>query len=161
MGQAKILAFAGSTRGGSFNQLLVDEASRLAKEAGASVTDLKLADYPLPLFCQDLEANEGTPENALALKKIFIEHDALLIACPEYNSSITPLLKNTIDWLSRPGEGEPMLAAYQGKTAALLAASPGGFGGLRGLRHVREILSNISVLVTPNQHYPKFRPANY
>lgn len=148
---AKILAFAGSTRSASVNQKLLDVAIAVARNQGAEVTDLRLAEYPLPLFDQDLEEREGQPENAAKLKELFKSHDAILVACPEYNSSITPLLKNTIDWLSRPADGEPMLAAFAGKTAGLLSASPGGFGGLRGLRHVREILSNISVLVTPKQ----------
>jgi NAD(P)H-dependent FMN reductase len=148
----KIIAFAGSTRSGSFNQRLLDAAVVIARAAGAEVTELRLADYPLPLFDQDLEAKDGLPDNVGKLKQVFVEHSGLLIACPEYNSSITPLLKNTIDWLSRPGsKDEPSLLAYRNKTACLLAASPGGFGGLRGLRHVREILSNIGVLVTPNQ----------
>ncbi len=91
------------------------------------------------------------PENAKKLKQLFLDHDGLLISSPEYNSSITPLLKNTIDWVSRPAEGEPMLAAYRGKVAALMAASPGGLGGLRGLVHVRSILSSIGVIVLPDQ----------
>jgi NAD(P)H-dependent FMN reductase len=103
------------------------------------------------LFNQDLEAEAGLPENAVALKTFFLEHDGLLISSPEYNSSITPLLKNTIDWVSRQLPGEAPLAAYQGKVAALLAASPGKLGGLRGLVHVRSILGNIGVLVLPDQ----------
>lgn len=93
----------------------------------------------------------GEPQNAQKLKLIFAEHDGLLISCPEYNSSITPLLKNTIDWVSRPSEGKPPLFAYAGKFAGLMAASPGALGGLRGLVHVRAILGNIGVTVVPNQ----------
>jgi len=152
MSQPKILAFAGSIRKGSLNQLLSKVAAEICRQNGAEVTELELAQYPLPLFDQDLESSEGLPENAKKLKQIFVEHSALLIACPEYNSSITPLLKNTIDWISRPAvPDEVSLSAYRGKSAAVIAASPGGFGGLRGLRHVREILSNIGVLVAPNQ----------
>ncbi|TWT89668.1 NADPH azoreductase [Pseudobythopirellula maris] len=146
----RILAFSGSARKDSFNQRLVTIAARAAEEAGAEVTLLNLADYPLPIFNEDLEA-EGTPDNALKLKKLFLAHDGLLISCPEYNSSITPLLKNTIDWVSRPIEGEPRLAAYQYKVATLMAASPGALGGLRGLVHVRAILQNIGVTVLPGQ----------
>lgn len=87
----------------------------------------------------------------MKLKQLFLEHDGLLISSPEYNSSITPLLKNTIDWVSRPAEGEAPLAAYKDKIAALMAASPGGLGGLRGLVHVRSILSSIGVIVLPDQ----------
>ena len=96
-------------------------------------------------------SDEGTPEAAERLKEIFRSHDGLVIASPEYNSSITPLLKNTIDWLSRRAEDEPRLVAFRGKTAALLAASPGALGGLRGLVHLRSILGNIGVLVMPTQ----------
>lgn len=148
---AKILAFAGSARRDSFNKKLVRVAARGAEQAGAEVTLIDLADYPLPVYEGDLE-QQGTPENVAKLKELFKAHDGLLLSCPEYNSSITPLLKNTIDWVSRPAEGEPMLAAYQGKVAALLAASPGGLGGLRGLVTVRSILSNIGVVVLPQQY---------
>ena len=147
----KILAFAGSARKDSFNHKLVQVAAEGARSAGADVTVLNLKDYPLPLFDEDLERDEGTPENASKLKQLFLEHDGLLISSPEYNSSITPLLKNTIDWVSRPVEGEPRLAAYQGKVAAIMAASPGALGGLRGLVHVRSILSSIGVIVLPDQ----------
>lgn len=147
----RILAFAGSARRDSVNKRLVHIAAAAAESAAAEVTVIDLADYPLPLFDQDLEQRDGLPENAAKLKQLFLDHQGLLLACPEYNSSITPLLKNTIDWVSRPAEGESFLAAYQGKVAALLAASPGALGGLRGLVHVRSILSSIGVIVLPNQ----------
>ena len=118
-----IVAFAGSTRAGSYNFKLVQVAARGAELAGAGVTVVDLRDYRLPLFDQDLEAAEGLPEKALELQSVMLEHDGLLIASPEYNSSITPLMMNTIDWVSRPADGEPMLAAYQGKVAAIMAAS--------------------------------------
>ena len=147
----KILAFAGSARKDSFNHKLVQVAAEGARSAGADVTIFNLKDYPLPLFDEDLERDEGTPEIASKLKQLFLEHDGLLISSPEYNSSISPLLKNTIDWVPRPVEGEPRLAAYQGKVAAIMAASPGALGGLRGLVHVRSILSSIGVIVLPDQ----------
>ena len=147
----RILAFAGSARSGSFNRLLVQVASEGAAQAGAEVTSIQLGDYPLPLFDQDLEQEQGAPQNAVKLKQLFLENQGLLIASPEYNSSITPLLKNTIDWISRPAEGEPMLAAFKNKAATVMSASPGALGGLRGLVHVRSILSNIGVLVLPGQ----------
>lgn len=93
----------------------------------------------------------GTPENASRLKEQFLGNSGLLIASPEYNSSITPLLKNVIDWVSRPVEGGTRLAACQGKVAAIMSTSPGALGGLRGLVHVRSILSSIGVIVLPNQ----------
>ena len=105
----------------------------------------------MPLFNQDEEAEHGQPDSTKALKQLFVEHDGLLIASPEYNGSITPLLKNTLDWLSRQHDDEPSMVAYQNKTAAIMGASPGGLGGLRALVHVRAILSNLGVLVIPKQ----------
>lgn len=148
---AQILAFAGSARRDSFNKRLVALAAERARAAGASVTLIDLADFPLPIYDGDLEEADGLPPGVLELKALFKSHQGLLLSCPEYNSSITALLKNTIDWVSRPAPDEAPMAAFRGKTAALLAASPGGLGGLRGLVHVRAILSNIGVLVVPTQ----------
>lgn len=147
----RILAFAGSLRQDSFNKKLVRIAARAATDAGGTVTVIDLRDYPLPLFDEDLEKQHGMPAPAAALKKLMVEHDGFLISAPEYNSSITAVLKNAIDWASRSAPNEPALIAYQGKTAALMAASPGQLGGLRGLVHLRAILGNIGVLVLPNQ----------
>jgi chromate reductase len=149
--QPRILAFAGSARKDSFNVKLVNIAAAGARAARAEVTVLDLHDCPMPLLNQDLEATDGPPPQASRLKEIMRAHGGLLIASPEYNSSISPLLKNTIDWVSRPADGEQMLAAYQGKVAGLMSASPGRLGGLRGLVHLRSILSNIGVLVIPDQ----------
>lgn len=147
----KILAFAGSTRKDSYNKKLVQVAANGARSVGAEVTYIDLRDFPMPLFDEDLEKEEGTPENARKFKELMITHDGLLIACPEYNSSITPVLKNAIDWASRPGENEPPLAAFVDKVAAIMSASPGALGGLRGLVTVRSILGNIKVIVLPDQ----------
>jgi NAD(P)H-dependent FMN reductase len=147
----RVLAFAGSAREASFNKKLVRVAADGAREAGAGVTVLDLRDLPMPIYDGDLEERDGLPENARAFKQLLKEHHGLLIACPEYNSSITPLLKNTIDWASRAEEGEAPLACFRGKVAGLLAASPGGLGGLRGLVTVRSILGNIGVHVVPDQ----------
>ena len=147
----KVLAFAGSTRSNSFNKRLVQTAAKFVEEAGAVVTILDLRDYPLPLYDGDLEELEGAPAHATTLYELFKSHDALLISSPEYNSSISGVLKNTIDWVSRPRDGEPPLAAFTGKVAALFSASPGQLGGLRGLVHLRSILSNIGMLVIPDQ----------
>lgn len=147
----KILAFAGSTREASYNKKLVKIAAEGAKAAGAEVTYLDLRDLPMPIYDEDLESQEGIPENARKFKDLLMAHQGLLIAAPEYNSSITPLLKNSIDWASRPLPGEPTLACFTGKVAVIMSASPGALGGLRGLVHVRSILSNINVLVLPDQ----------
>jgi NAD(P)H-dependent FMN reductase len=148
---AKILAFSGSARAGSWNKKLVDVAAAAARAAGGDVTLVDLRDYQMPIYDGDCESEQGLPEHAKRMKALFLAHDALLLACPEYNSSITPLMKNTIDWVSRPAPGEGGLACFVGKTAALVSASPGALGGLRGLVHVRLILGNIGVLVLPTQ----------
>jgi NAD(P)H-dependent FMN reductase len=147
----KILSFAGSTREQSFNKKLVKIAAAGAEKAGAKVTIVDLRDLPMPLYDGDLEEKSGLPENAKKLKDLMKSHQGFLISAPEYNSSITAVLKNAIDWASRPEPGEPSLAAFTGKTAAIMAASPGALGGLRGLVHVRAILGNINVLVIPDQ----------
>jgi chromate reductase, NAD(P)H dehydrogenase (quinone) len=149
----KILTFAGSTRIASFNKKLVKIAAAGAKATGAEVTYIDLLDYPMPLFNEDLEVQDGLPDTVVKFKTLLKSHQGFLIACPEYNGSITPLLKNAIDWASRPEPGEaPMaLSCFQGKVAALLATSPGGLGGIRGLVHVRAILEGIGVTVIPQQ----------
>lgn len=151
MAQAKILVFAGSVRRESFNRRMAHLAAAAVRAAGGEATELELRDYPLPLFDQDEEAAGGMPENAAKLKKLFAEHGGLLIASPEYNSSITPLLKNTLDWVSRGTSGGTDLSGYQGKVAGLVSASPGLLGGARALVSVRSMLGNIGVLVLPEQ----------
>ena len=152
MPSPKILAFAGSARRDSFNRKLAAVAARGAEEAGAEVTLVNLGDFDMPIYHGDNEERDGIPAGALAFKKLLLEHDGLLIASPEYNSSISPLLKNSIDWASRAeSDDEPPLAAYRGKVAAIMATSPGGFGGLRGLVVLRMLLENIGVMVLPKQ----------
>ncbi len=147
----KILAFAGSLRRESYNKKLVKLAIAGARAAGAEVTYLDLRDLPLPVYDGDLEATEGLPANAKRLKELMKAHDGFLISAPEYNSSITGALKNAIDWASRAEPGEPPLVCFTDKVAALMSASPGALGGLRGLVHVRAILNNIGVHVLPMQ----------
>ncbi|MFT5445915.1 MAG: chromate reductase [Gammaproteobacteria bacterium] len=135
---------------GSFNQYLVTLAARGASEAGASVTQIDLADFPMPIFNQDLEREQGMREAAGRFKRLLIGHDAFLIASPEYNSAFSSLLKNAIDWASRQeAADEVSLIAYQGKTAAIMSAA--GLGGLRGLVFLRMLLGNIGITVLPNQ----------
>ena len=147
----KILAFAGSTRTDSFNKKLVKVASDGAIETGADVSVIDLKDFPMPLYDEDLERQEGLPSNVLKLKDLMLAHQGFLISSPEYNSSISGVLKNTIDWTSRPRDGEPPSACFQDKIVGLMSASPGALGGLRGLVHVRAILENMGVIVLPNQ----------
>ena len=147
----KILAFAGSLRTDSYNKKLVKIAVEGARKAGAEVTLIDLRDLPLPVYDGDLEAKEGLPENAKKLKALFLRHEGLLLACPEYNSGMTGVFKNTVDWVSRQEPGESPLACFEGKVASLMSASPGALGGLRGLVQVRMTLGNIRVLVLPDQ----------
>lgn len=147
----RILAFAGSARKDSLNKQVLAAAVEGARGAGAQVTLVDLRDWPMPIYDGDLEAAEGLPQNARGFKALMKEHSGLLLGCPEYNSSITPLLKNTLDWCSRIEPGERPLACFDGKVAGLVSASPGALGGLRSLVVVRSMLSNIRVLVLPEQ----------
>ena len=146
-----ILAFAGSLRSDSYNKKLVRIAAQAARRAGADVTLLDLRELDLPMYDGDDEKTNGLPPGAKRLKKIMIEAHGFLIASPEYNSSISAALKNAIDWASRPEPNEKPLVAFVGKVAAIMAASPGALGGLRGLVHLRSILGNIQVIVLPDQ----------
>jgi chromate reductase len=138
----KILVFSGSIRTGSFNARLAAAAAAELARLDVEVSLISLADYPMPIYDGDLETAEGQPENALKLKRQFCAHQGIIIASPEYNAGVTPLLKNTIDWVSRVREqGEPPLAAYRDRVFAVCSASPGGFGGIRSQIAVRQSLS--------------------
>ena len=150
-GKSKILAFAGSTRVDSFNKKLVKIAASGARAAGAQVTCLDLRDLPMPIYDGDLEIQQGLSDNVKKFRALLMGHDGLLISAPEYNSGVSGVLKNAIDWASRPLPGEAPLACFTGKVAVLMSASPGVLGGLRGLVQVRSILSNIQVLVLSQQ----------
>lgn len=151
MGTIKIVAFAGSLRSGSHNKKLIRIAAAGARAAGAQVTDLDLRDVAMPLYDGDIEREQGLPPNAKVFKRLLVEHHGMLISSPEYNSAFPAVLKNAIDWASRPEPNEPALAAFKGKIAGLMAASPGHLGGVRGLAVLRSILSNIGVIVIPTQ----------
>ncbi|TQV75466.1 NAD(P)H-dependent oxidoreductase [Aliikangiella marina] len=148
----KIMAFAGSARKDSFNKKLVAVAARGAEKAGASVTLVDLADYDMPIFNQDFEAEHGMPDAARRFKQLLIDHDGFLISSPEYNGAFSALLKNALDWASRAEtEDESPLQAFNGKFSAIMSASPGGLGGLRGLVMLRMLLNNLGVTVIPQQ----------
>lgn len=151
MRQPKILVFSGSIRSGSYNTQLAAAAVKLLALADTEVTRISLKDYPLPLYDGDLEKQSGQPENAKKLKNLFQTHDGIFIACPEYNAGITPLLKNTLDWVSRVSEaGDPPAAGFKKSVFALGAASPGALGGMRGLIGTRTILEvGLGALVLP------------
>ena len=147
----KILAFSGSSREGSLNKKLVAIAADGARNTGAEIITVDLANYRMPIYDGDLEEEKGLPQEAKRLKSVIAKSDGFLVASPEYNGGYSPLLKNTIDWISRPSPGEPRLVSFAGKTAALMSVSPGFLGGIRGLAQVRQILTNIQVIVLPDQ----------
>lgn len=148
--EVKILAFAGSIRTGSFNAQLLKIAGEGVMAAGGQLTLIDLKDYVLPLYNSDLEAAQGIPVAAKELKKLAKAHAGFLIASPEYNGGYTPLLKNTLDWMSRrDGKDEPELAAFKDKAVGLVAASPGRSGGLRSLSQISAVMGCLHMVVMP------------
>jgi len=149
----KILVFPGSTRAGSHNVKLAALAAKELTLIDADVTCISLTDYPLPFYETDLEANAGPPANALKLKQMIMAHHGVFITSPEYSASVTPLLKNAIDWVSRVRErGDPAYAAFKGRVFAISSASPEAVGGLRSLMALRQILElGCGALVIPEQ----------
>lgn len=148
-GKVKILALAGSTRSQSLNKRLLAAVAALADPATAEVEIIDLRDFPLPLYDGDLEDAEGVPDNAMTLKEKFREADALLISTPEYNTSLPAVLKNAIDWISRPVEGVPWLSEISGQVLGAMSASPGSTGGMQALAHLRQMFSNLGAYVVP------------
>ncbi len=149
----KLLFLAGSAREGSLNKRLARLGVDIATANGLHATFADLGDYPMPLYDGDLETKSGAPDNAVKLKALMSIHAGVFIAAPEYNAGITPLLKNTLDWMSRvKAEGEAPLHVFKSRVFALGAASPGGFGGLRGLMAARTVLElGLGALVLPYQ----------
>ena len=149
----KILVLPGSTRALSHNVKLAALAAKELTLIDADVTRISLADYPLPLYEGDLESKAGPPANALKLKQMIMAHHGVFIASPEYSASVTPMLKNAIDWVSRVRErGDPTYAAFKGRVFAISSASPGRSGGLRSLMALRQILElGCGALVIPEQ----------
>jgi NAD(P)H-dependent FMN reductase len=143
---ARILAFSASARLESLNRKFLSFAVQAAKDAGCEVTLADLNEYVLPLYHGDLEDMSGLPENAVRLIALITSHQGLLIASPEYNSMITPLLKNTIDWCTR-GDPNP----FEGKVAAVISASPGPLGGVRSLQMAQQLLLKLGCHVVPGQ----------
>ncbi len=153
MSQPRLLFFAGSAREKSFNKRLAKLGAAIAEANGIAATFADLADYPMPIYNGDLEARDGVPENARKLKALMGVHTGIFIASPEYNASFSPLLKNTIDWISHTrDEGEAPMEVFKTRVFALGSASPGGMGGLRGLSQFRLVLElGIGALVLPDQ----------
>jgi chromate reductase, NAD(P)H dehydrogenase (quinone) len=153
MARPSILVIPGSLRVRSFNVRLAALAAKELMLADAEVTRISLLDYPLPLYDGDLAEKSGPPLNALKLKQLMCAHRGVFVACPEYNASITPLMKNTIDWISVVRErGEQPLAAYQNRVFALGAASPRSTGAMQSLLALRQVLAvGCRALVLPEQ----------
>jgi len=149
MSNPKILCFSGSTRSGSINARLLDAAIGELSVLDCEVTRISLKDYPLPIYDGDLEESEGIPENAVKLVKLMSEHDGFFITCPEYNGSLSPLMKNTIDWMTRVPADQA--APFKDKVGAIGACSPGGMGGIAMLYHLRQILVRLKSLLVSEQ----------
>jgi len=147
----KILAFAGSLREHSYSKRVVKTAMKGAENAGAEVTYIDLRDYPMLIYNADDHEKDGFHVNAAKLQKLLSEHDGLLICSPEYNGSLSGALKNAIDWTSRQSDEFKMVEVFKGKFAAIMTESPGVFGGLRCLGHLRTVLSIMFVNVLPSE----------
>lgn len=153
----KILVFAGSVRTGAYSGRVADAAMKELALQGADVTRVSLGDYPLPIMDEDLERESGIPDSAFKLARLFAAHDAILVATPEYNGSIPPLLKNTIDWISRvKRDGNVALQPLPGKVVAICSSSDGHFAGIRSATHLRAVLSHIQMeVISPQVSVPK------
>ncbi|HTV69555.1 MAG TPA: NAD(P)H-dependent oxidoreductase [Rhizobiaceae bacterium] len=157
----KILVFAGSIRSGAYSAKTADCAQKELALQGADVTRISLADYPLPLMNEDLEEAKGIPENAYKLARLIAAHDAVMICTPEYNASIPPLVKNTIDWVSRISkDGGRPLHPYPEKLVAICSSSDGHFAGIRSANHLRAVLSHVGMeVISPQVSVPRGQEA--
>ena len=152
MSALKILVIPGSLRTGSHNARLAAAAAYQFVQAGAEVTRISLADFPLPIYDGDLQSKSGVPKNAINLKRMIGAHHGVLMVTPEYNSSVPPLVKNAIDWVTRVQDTQESRGqVFRGRTFAIAAASEGRLGGSRALAALRLILSACHAMVIPNQ----------
>ena len=148
--EVEVTALAGSTRVGSYNRLLVEEAASIARQRGAKVNVVDLADYPLPIYSEDFERVHGMPANAKKLRRLILRSQAVMIATPEYNGAVPGLLKNVIDWLSRSEDGTSSREAFKGRFFAIMSASPGKGGGKNGAANLKQIIEWIGGSVIPS-----------
>lgn len=148
--QPKVLLFAGSTRAESYNKKLICEAALILEKMGAVVTVCDLKDFPLPFYDADFEKTSGMPESARKFRALIKEQDAIVIASPEYNHSLSGVLKNALDWASRSEEGKSS-HIFEGKKVAIMSASTHRKGGATGLIHLRTIVEDIGGEVIPLQ----------
>ena len=147
MTKPNLLAFAGSTRAGSWNKKMINAVAARAEALGATVTVIDLADYPMPIYDGDLEDKSGLPDNALKLQSLMSSHDGFLISTPEYNAFFPAVLKNALDWVSRPSPHQEGLASFRNKPVGLFAASPGRLGGIRALNQLRTQMSELGGVI--------------
>jgi chromate reductase, NAD(P)H dehydrogenase (quinone) len=149
----RLMFFAGSTREGSYNRKLARLAHRIAEANGIEGVVIELKDYPMPFYNGDLDASDGPPKAAREFRALLGEYQGVFIASPEYNSSIAPLLKNTLDWVTRVrAKGETGLEVFRSRVFAISGASPGNYGAMRSLLHLRQILEvGIGATVIPQQ----------
>jgi len=155
----KIIIIPGSSRKESFNRRLAASVAKVLEAQGAAATVVNLADYPMPIFDEDWETENGAPKEAKALASLIGEHDGVVFVTPEYNATLPPILKNAMDWLSR----DVGLKVYQDRVFALAACSPGGLGGIRVLSHIRDVMVSVGAdVITPQiavgQAHTAFNP---
>lgn len=146
-----IAAFSGSAREGSFNQRTVEVAAKAAEQAGASITLVNLGDYEMPIYHGDEESAHGLPQGAREFQGLLFRSHGILVSSPEYNGFMTPLLLNALSWASRNTGGFPGMMLFNDLVVGLMAASPGGLGGMRGLVPLRSLFSNFKSLIVPQQ----------
>lgn len=152
----QVLAFAGSSREDSLNKELIAIAADLASQMGGIVTQVDLKDYPMPIYNGDLETKDGMPTKAKEFRQLMVQNEVILISSPEYNGSVSALLKNTLDWASRNPKGGSSREAFKGKKFVIMSASPGPGGGARGLVHLKAIIEDIGgTVVSPQVAVPQ------
>ena len=154
MNKPRIVVMAGSRRREALSRRVAAACVRALDAAGAEVELVELDDYPAPLYDGDLEAASGLPEAIVRLQRMLHASDGVLVVNPEYNGSLTPLLKNTLDWCSRPNPADPERSGgkvYAGRAAAVVGSSPGALGGMRVLFHIRDVLGYLGMQVIPQQ----------
>jgi NAD(P)H-dependent FMN reductase len=162
MSALKILVIPGSLRTGSHNARLAAAAAREFAQAGVDVSRISLGDFPLPLYDGDLQTRSGVPKNAVNLKRMIGAHHGVLIVTPEYNSSVPPLVKNTIDWVSRVQDAQEARGqVFRQRTFAIAAASESRLGGTRALAALRLVLTACHAAVIPNQFALPFAAEAY
>ncbi len=149
--ESTVLAISGSTRQDSYHKKLATEAARIAEKLGAKATVIDLKEYPIPFYDGDLESEIGMPEKAQEIRNLMMQSQVIILSSPEYNGSLSAVLKNVIDWASRDGKGGPSREAFKGKTFVLMSTSPGPSGGSYGLEHLKTIIERIGGRVFSEQ----------